>query len=117
MSQEHHRRQYERATVDIPVEFEIEGEAHPHFGTACDLGAGGMRLVTPVDVAARTVLMLRFRLRSNDPEIRARGHIVLSFFNRNEHHFQHGIAFTALAADDRRAIDEFVKSREVGHRA
>jgi len=117
MSSELHRRQYARATVDIPVEFEIEGEPHPHFGTACDLGAGGMRLVTPVDVAARTVLNLRFRLQANDPEIRARGHIVLSFFNRNERHFQHGIAFTALAADDRQAIEEYVKARELGRRA
>jgi len=113
MTPDQSRRQYVRVNVDIPVEFRVEGDAAPHYGTACDLGAGGMRLVSPADIPARTNLTLQFRLRAAEREIHARGHVVLSFLNRAQQAYHHGVAFTALAADDKEAISDFVRVLEL----
>ena len=115
MTTEFHRRQYVRANVDIPVEFSVERDVRREQGVAVDLGAGGMRLRTPIDLHAGSDIEMRFRLgRNGDREIVARGRVVLSFFNRNQQTYQHGIAFTAVSREDRIAIDEFVRAQEVG---
>lgn len=117
MTSEFHRRQYVRANVDIPVQFCVEDAVKRDQGMAVDIGAGGMRLSTNVDVSAGTELELRFHLRAGDREILARGRVVLSFYNRKLNMYQHGIAFTAVAREDRTAIDDFVRAQEVGRSA
>lgn len=118
MTTEYHRRQYVRANVDIPVEFSVVEGRGREPGLAVDLGAGGMRLSTSVDLHPGSDVELRFRLgRNGDREILARGRVVLSFFNRKQNTYQHGIAFTAVSREDRIAIDEFVRAQELGRGA
>jgi c-di-GMP-binding flagellar brake protein YcgR len=107
-----HRRQYVRVEVSLPVEFSLEGEAAPHDGAVFDLGAGGMRLVASYDLPPRSTVNLKFRLPAADRGIVARGRVVLSFFQRNEQKFHHGIAFTSLDPRDRSLIAEFVDHQE-----
>lgn len=114
MTNEFHRRQYVRANVHIPVSFAVAGEVARQDGTAVDLGAGGMRLATSADLAPGTDLELRFRLQGASREILARARVILSFYNRTQQQYQHGVAFTAISREDRLAIDEFIRAQEVG---
>jgi c-di-GMP-binding flagellar brake protein YcgR len=107
-----HRRQYVRVEVSLPVDFSLEGEASTHEGSVFDLGAGGMRLVASYDLPPRANLDLRFRLPAADKGIHARGRVVLSFFQRNEQKFHHGVAFTSLDPNDRLVITEFVDHQD-----
>jgi len=107
-----HRRQYVRVSVSLPVEFTLEGEATPHDGSVFDLGAGGMRLVASYDLPPRANINLKFRLPAAERNIAARGRVVLSFFQRNEQKFHHGVAFTSLDPKDRLVISEFVDRQE-----
>jgi len=112
-----HRRQYVRVEVSLPVEFSMEGESAPHDGCVFDLGAGGMRLVASYDLPPRANVQLRFRLPAADRGIVARGRVVLSFFQRSEQKFHHGIAFTSLDPRDRLVISEFVDHQEAKRNA
>jgi c-di-GMP-binding flagellar brake protein YcgR len=107
-----HRRQYVRVEVSLPVDFSLEGEQATHDGSVFDLGAGGMRLVASYDLPPRANVNLRFRLPAADKGILARGRVVLSFFQRNEQKFHHGIAFTSLDPKDRLVITEFVDHQD-----
>ena len=107
-----HRRQSVRVEVSLPVEFSLEGEQAPHDGSVFDLGAGGMRLVASHDLPPRALVNLKFRLPAADHGITARGRVVLSFFQRNEQKFHHGIAFTSLDPRDRTLIAEFVDHQD-----
>jgi c-di-GMP-binding flagellar brake protein YcgR len=111
-----HRRQFVRVEVSLPVEFSLEGETTPHDGSVFDLGAGGMRLVASYDLPPRSSVNLKFRLPAGDRGILARGRVVLSFFQRNEQKFHHGIAFTSLDPKDRSLIAEFVDHQDA-HRS
>jgi hypothetical protein len=55
---------------------------------------------------------LKFRLPAADRGINARGRVVLSFFQRSEQKFHHGIAFTSLDPKDRLLIAEFVDHQD-----
>ena len=112
MTGDMHRRQYVRVEVSLPVEFSLEGERASHDGAVFDLGAGGMRLVASYDLPPRSTVNLKFRLPAADRGIMARGRVVLSFFQRNEQKFHHGIAFTSLDPKDRSLISEFVDHQE-----
>ncbi|HLN47191.1 MAG TPA: PilZ domain-containing protein [Magnetospirillaceae bacterium] len=103
-----HRRQYVRVPVSLPVEFSLEGDATARTGSVLDLGAGGMRLVAPSDVPPRATLDIKFRLPGHESAIRVRGRAVLSAFLGAEKTFHHGIAFTSIDPEDRRAIADFV---------
>jgi len=103
-----HRRQYVRVPVSLPVEFSLEGDPTQHGGAVLDLGAGGMRLVAGYDVPARATLDIKFRLPGRESGIRVRGRVVLSAFLGAEKTFHHGIAFTSIDPEDRRAIADFV---------
>ena len=107
-----HRRQFVRVEVSLPVEFSLEGEPNAHDGSVFDLGAGGMRLVASYDLPPRSNVSLRFRLPAGDRGILARGRVVLSFFQRNEQKFHHGIAFTTLDPNERAVISEFVDHQD-----
>jgi c-di-GMP-binding flagellar brake protein YcgR len=103
-----HRRQYVRVPVSLPVEFSLEGDATTHSGSVLDLGAGGMRLVAPHDVPPRATLDIRFSLPERANSIRVRGRVVLSAFLGTEKTYHHGVAFTSIDPEDRRAIADFV---------
>lgn len=111
-----HRRQYVRVEVSLPVEFALEGETASHDGSVFDLGAGGMRLVASYDLPPRAKVNLKFRLPAAQRMVTARGRVVLSFFQRNEQKFHHGIAFTSLDPNDRTIITEFVDHQEAGRK-
>jgi c-di-GMP-binding flagellar brake protein YcgR len=103
-----HRRQYIRVPVSLPVEFSLDQETVPRSGSVLDLGAGGMRLVAPADLPPRATLDLRFRLPGSPNAIRVRGRVVLSAFLGSEKIYHHGVAFTSIDPEDRRAIADFV---------
>ena len=107
-----HRRQFVRVEVSLPVEFSVEGEPQAHDGSVFDLGAGGMRLVASYDLPPRANVNLKFRLPAADRGIVARGRVVLSFFQRSEQKFHHGIAFTSLDPKDRSVITDFVDHQD-----
>lgn len=107
-----HRRQFVRVEVSLPVEFGLEGEKAMHDGSVFDLGAGGMRLVASYDLPPRSIVNLRFRLPAAERGIVARGRVVLSFFQRSEQKFHHGIAFTSLDPRDRDVISGFVDHQD-----
>jgi len=71
-----------------------------------------MRLVASYDLPPRANVNLKFRLPAADRGIVARGRVVLSFFQRNEQKFHHGIAFTSLDPKDRTVISEFVEHQD-----
>src|ERR1700680_4987940 len=102
------RRQYVRVPVSLPVEFSIEGEPEQRTGSVLDLGAGGMRLVAPSDLPPRAALDIKFRLPARQVPVHVRGRVVLSAFLGAEKTFHHGVAFTSIDPDDRRAIAAFV---------
>ena len=99
------------------MEFSLESEQAGHDGSVFDLGAGGMRLVASYDLPPRANVNLRFRLPAGDKTIVARGRVVLSFFQRSEQKFHHGIAFTSLDPKDRLVISEFVDHQDAQRRA
>ena len=107
-----HRRQFVRVEVSLPVEFSLEGETNTHDGSVFDLGAGGMRLVASYDLPPRSNINLKFRLPAAERGILARGRVVLSFFQRNEQKFHHGVAFTSLDPKDKAIIAEFVDHQD-----
>lgn len=102
------RRQYVRVPVSLPVEFSVEGDPVRRQGNVLDLGAGGMRMVTMFDLPPRATIDARFRLPGRGEGIRAMGRVVLSAFLGAEKTFHHGIAFTSIDPEDRRAIADFV---------
>jgi len=102
------RRQYVRVSVSLPVDFSVEGDPMRRRGDVLDLGAGGMRLVTAFDLPPRATIDTRFRLPGRSDSIRALGRVVLSAFLGAEKTFHHGIAFTSIDPEDRRAIADFV---------
>src|SRR5215470_9790005 len=103
-----HRRQYVRVPVSLPVDFSLEGDPAQLSGSVLDLGAGGMRLVAPQDMPPRATLDIRFRLPGKPSAIRVRGRVVLSAYLGAEKTFHHGVAFTSIYPEDRRAIADFV---------
>jgi len=112
-----HRRQFVRVEVSLPVEFSLEGEGAPHDGSVFDLGAGGMRLVASYDLPPRSTVNLKFRLPAAERGIVAKGRVVLSFFQRNEQKFHHGIAFMSVDPKDRAVISDFVENQDARRNA
>lgn len=108
-----HRRQYVRVPVSLPVEFSVENDPATHAGSVLDLGAGGMRLVAAQDVPARCTLEIKFQLPARSGQIRLRGRVVLSAFLGSEKTYHHGIAFTSIDPEDRRAIADFVDANVI----
>jgi len=117
MGEDLHRRQYVRVEVTLPVEFTLDDESISHYGSVFDLGAGGMRLVASYDLPPRAVIGLKFRLPGGQKTITSRGLVVLSFFQRHEQKFHHGVAFTQIDPHDKIAIGDFVDSQDLRRRA
>ncbi len=88
---------------------ESEGGSR-HEGSVADLGEGGMRLVSDKHAPARSTIRLVFTL-DNGREISARGRVVLSYYSAPEQKYHHGVAFTSIDKDDRKAIARFVETQ------
>jgi c-di-GMP-binding flagellar brake protein YcgR len=111
MAENLHRRQYVRTTVALPVKFTVEKDAAAHEGLVVDLGEGGMRLVSSSHAPARSTVSLTFTLPGEPRPVKARGHVVLSFYAAPELKYHHGIAFISIDREDRNAIGQFVEAQ------
>jgi hypothetical protein len=95
-------RRYDRATVDLPAQYAIAGEPDWRPSTIEVLGGGGVRLQTQEDVAAGTVVTLRFDIEGTP--ITATARIAMSLFDEARSHFVHGAAFTAIDPEQQNTI-------------
>jgi hypothetical protein len=87
-------RRFARAAVDLPAQYALEGEPVWHTSIIDDLGGGGVRLQTQEDVAAGSVVSLRFDIEGMP--IRATARVAMSLFDKSRERFVHGVAFTAI---------------------
>jgi hypothetical protein len=95
-------RRYARAAVDIPVDYAIEGTPGWRTGRIDDLGGGGVRLQTQDDIAAGTIVSLRFEVEQT--QIRVTSRIAMSLHDRARECYVHGAAFTSIDPSDRLTI-------------
>ncbi len=87
-------RRFARAAVDLPAQYAVEGKPEWHTSTIDDLGGGGVRLQTREDVAAGTVVSLRFDIEGLP--ISATARVAMSLFDKARSRFVHGVAFTSI---------------------
>ncbi len=106
------QRRYYRASVEFPVTVIVPGFELVTEGSAIDLSAGGMRVLTTSDLAAGQRVALRFALPRHTTEILVHGRVVLSFYDAALARYAHGIAFTQYAIPDLEAIVAFVRDEQ-----
>jgi hypothetical protein len=87
-------RRFARAAVDLPAQYAVEGKPDWHTSIIDDLGGGGVRLQTREDVAAGTVVSLRFDIEGTP--INATARVAMSLFDKTRSRFVHGVAFTSI---------------------
>jgi hypothetical protein len=87
-------RRFARASVDLPAQYAVEGQSGWHTSIIDDLGGGGVRLQTREDVAAGTVVSLRFDIEGTP--ITATARVAMSLFDKARSKFVHGVAFTSI---------------------
>jgi c-di-GMP-binding flagellar brake protein YcgR len=102
------KRQFFRASVALPTQYELVGRSGARTGTIKDMSGGGVRLVTEEDIQPGTVVEVRFTLGGDSAPRRARGRIVLSFFDASEKKYGHGVAFTGIDRGDQEAIVQYI---------
>jgi hypothetical protein len=90
----HIRRQFERVAVDLPGTYRLGDLDDLHTSRLINLSAGGVCLESEDDLAAGTVVRIRFAL--NGQEIPAAGRVAMSYRDGKTKRFGHGIAFTAF---------------------
>jgi hypothetical protein len=95
-------RRFARAAVDLPAQYAVEGQPDWHTSLIDDLGGGGVRLQTEEDVAAGTVVTLRFNI--DGTPISATARIAMSLFDKSRARFVHGVAFTSIDPQQQQAI-------------
>jgi c-di-GMP-binding flagellar brake protein YcgR len=95
-------RRFPRAAVDLPAQYAIEGEPEWHSSVIDDLGGGGVRLQTHEDVAAGTIVSLRFDIEGTP--ISATARVAMSLFDRARERYVHGVAFTSIDPAQRQTI-------------
>lgn len=95
-------RHYERAAVDLSAQYAIEGRPGWNTSTIDDLGGGGVRLQTEEDVAAGTLLALRFEVGGKP--IAATARVAMSLFDQSRSRYVHGVAFTAIEPEQQQTI-------------
>jgi c-di-GMP-binding flagellar brake protein YcgR len=99
-------RRYARVAVELPVQYAVEGRLDWQTSVIDDLGGGGVRLQTVEDVAAGTVVALRFDI--DGTAIRATARVAMSLFDKSRARFVHGVAFTTIDPNDQQRIIERV---------
>jgi hypothetical protein len=95
-------RRFARAAVDLPAQYAVEGRPGWHTSTIDNLGGGGVRLQTEEDVAAGTVVRLRFDVEGTP--ISATALVAMSLFDKSRERFIHGVAFTAIDPHEQETI-------------
>jgi c-di-GMP-binding flagellar brake protein YcgR len=112
MAENLQRRQFSRVNVSLPARFTVEGNgnAESHDGSIIVLGEGGVRLVSSAHAPASSTVQVHFKVPTSDRDIRAYGHVVLSFYSATEDKYHHGIAFTSVESPDRETISAYVES-------
>ena len=103
-----YRRRYVRVAVASTISYTREDGGPVKHGESSDVGGGGVRLATDEDLPLGAVLLLRFNVPTMEREVVARGRIVLSFYNAEDHRFFHGIAFTQIDPRDQEEIIKYV---------
>ncbi len=101
-------RKFFRAAVAMPANYAVVGRTGSRVCTIRDISGGGLRLENEEDLPLGTPMDVRFVLGAKQVACRARGRIVLSFFNAAERRYAHGIAFTGIEAADREAIVAYI---------
>ncbi len=107
-------RRFARAVVDLPAQYALEGESDWRPSTIDDLGGGGVRLRTKEDVAAGTLVSLRFDIEGTPVSATAR--VAMSLFDAARGRFVHGVAFTAIDPAHQATIVRRVLSLQVGEK-
>lgn len=87
-------RRFARAAVDLPAQYAVEGQSGWRTSIIDDLGGGGVRLQTQEDVAAGTVVSLRFDIEGTP--ISATARVAMSLFDKSRSRYVHGVAFTSI---------------------
>jgi hypothetical protein len=105
-------RRFARVAVDLPVQYAIEGQPGWHASIIDDLGGGGVRLQTQDDVAAGTVVSLRFDI--DGTPIAATARVAMSLYDRSRARYFHGVAFTAIDPHQRETIVQRVDALRGG---
>jgi c-di-GMP-binding flagellar brake protein YcgR len=108
-------RRFPRVPVDLAAQYAIEGQPDWHTSVIDDLGGGGVRLETQEDVAAGTIVSLRFDVEGTS--IRATARVAMSLFDRSRARYVHGVAFTSIDPAQQRAIVRRVVALQSGEKA
>jgi hypothetical protein len=95
-------RRYLRAAVSLPAQYALDGDADWNACMIDNLGGGGVRIQTEADLAAGTIIALRFIVDAL--QITATGRIAMSLFDRSRACFIHGVAFTAIHPEMQEAL-------------
>lgn len=96
-------RRFQRASVDIEVEFEIKGSNDKRTGRATDISLGGMFVRVPSPPAFSTEVVVHFRVRGH------RGLLSIPGVVRWTRTDGMGIQFGLLGARETFAITEISK--------
>jgi c-di-GMP-binding flagellar brake protein YcgR len=100
------QRRFARLAVDLEAALTALNAPGERPARIDDLSGGGVRLMTDLDLAAGSVIAVRFRL--GERTVRAQGRVVLSSFDAKANRFGHGVAFTAIEPGAQAAIAAFV---------
>lgn len=104
-----------RVHARVLIRFEVEGQAGsriPFFGSSVNLSRGGILLETLEALEVGSELHLSFFLPGHPARITCRGSIVRGETAEGGFH-RYGVRFQELGAPGVRAIEDFVKRREV----
>jgi c-di-GMP-binding flagellar brake protein YcgR len=103
-------RRYARAAVSLPVRYTLQDESEAHQGEIINLGGGGLRLLSVLDLARGEMITLHFSLPDMEREVVVRAKVVLSFFEASSSQYAHGVAFAQISIDDQKRIVSYVES-------
>jgi c-di-GMP-binding flagellar brake protein YcgR len=103
-------RRFSRANVSLPVQYTLSDSSERHDGLIINLGGGGLRVSTELDLARGQLVTLHFNLPNVANLINARAKVVLSFFEGSTSKYAHGLAFSQISNEDQNHIVAYVES-------
>ena len=103
-------RRYARAVVSLPVRYTLRDGSEGYQGEIINLGGGGLRLLSPLDLARGEMITLHFLLPDTEREVVVRAKAVLSFYDASSSQYAHGVAFAQISIDDQKRIVRYVES-------
>lgn len=102
------RRRWERAKVELPVQYVLEQELTN--GYIKDIGGGGVKLQTPQPIPDGSYLILQFALEEKNNSVIVKGKPV--WRRESGGHFETGIEFTDIPEEERNNIIDYVKAKQ-----